>query len=167
MTSSGIVKMGWTDEENLVCVHTEGSVYVYSLHGERVASFHLGAACTEDKVAECHIWETGLVVRTTRSDFFAIRSFDDPQPYKLADIYQADDARRRPPSAMCVIAPRFNESDEPEVLVATAEGSIVVIDRKSAVDMRVEHPNNAPFVKMAVSPNAKKVACFDTAGIVL
>jgi hypothetical protein len=57
---------------------------------------------------------------------------------------------RAPPTSMTVIAPQFNVSNTPEVLLATANRSIVVVDNKEAQDQELDL---GPFAKMAVSPS--------------
>jgi hypothetical protein len=157
----GLVEMGWTSKENLVCVLEDGNVLMYSVYGKRIHSFLLGQKCTEDRVAACHIWDDGLVVRTggVRPELYAVCGFDDPVPIKLSDV----DMSRRPVS-MTVIPPKFNRSGRPEVFLATQEGSIVVVDHKSSQDMMLENARG-PFTKMVVSPNGKKVACYNENGV--
>lgn len=61
---AGLVAIGWTERHDLVCVMDDGSIYIYSVHGERINTFDLGHACREYKVAECCFWSDGFVVRT-------------------------------------------------------------------------------------------------------
>jgi hypothetical protein len=69
----------------LPLVYSDGTVYLYTVHGDRVSSFSLGPACKRDGVAECHFWPTGLVARTTAFDLWYITSFDEPRPVKMPD----------------------------------------------------------------------------------
>lgn len=157
----GLIQMGWTDKENLACILDDGTVHLYSVHGELLNTFDMGPAVKRDHVAECIIWGSGMVVRTAnKSEVYALEDFDAPAPYKLADT-SACPSLARPPTCMTVIPPQFNASGSPEVLLGTATGSIVVVDKKEAQDQLLEH---GPFAKMVVSPSGGLVACFSDDG---
>jgi hypothetical protein len=72
-----------------------------------------------------------------------------------------DSRLRTPPTSMTVIAPQYNVSNTPEVLLATTTRSIVVVDNKEAQDQELDL---GPFAKMAVSPSGGTVACFNDEG---
>jgi len=154
----GLVAMGWSSKETLVCMLNDGSAYVYGVHGDEVGSFDMGPIVKREGVAECHMWSTGLVVRTSgRSEMFMIKSFDKPVPIKMADA-----GLTRPPCSMALIAPQLSLEHCPEVLLATAEGSVLVLDASTAQDQLIEL---GPFAKMSVSPSGNYIACFTDEGV--
>lgn len=51
-----LVEMGWTDDERLVCVVDDGTVFVYSVLGRLVQSFTMGVECKDERVLFCCIW---------------------------------------------------------------------------------------------------------------
>ena len=57
-----MVKMGWTDTEKLVCVHADGNVFAYNVHGDYEFQFSTGRTVKEEGVSDCCIWGTGLVL---------------------------------------------------------------------------------------------------------
>jgi hypothetical protein len=38
----GLIGMAWNDRDNLACVLGDGTVYIYTVHGDRASSFSLG-----------------------------------------------------------------------------------------------------------------------------
>lgn len=157
-THKGLVAFGWSDREELVCVLRDGTGHIYTIHGERTSVFNLGPECMDQGVAECHMWGDGLVVRTQlNSHLYGINSLYAPTPFKLAK----PNLDNRPPMSMAVIPPWATESGKPEVLLATASGSIILVDHETAQDQQLEM---GPFVSMVVSPSASCVACFSDEG---
>lgn len=156
----GLVAMEWSDREELICVLEDGSVLIYSLHGTLVRQFPLGPECLRDGVAECYLWGSGLAVRTGhKSDIVVVNNFQHPRPQTFPNPATA--GLSSPPTCMAVIPPEFNASGKPEVLLGTAEGSIIVIDDKAATDQSID---KGPFVKMVVSPSGRTIACFNEEG---
>jgi len=151
------VAMGWTEKEELVCCHKDGQVQIYSIHGDLIRKFSMGLECEEYGVAECVIWSTGLVCRTSEtSKLVKVTSFDFPRPNLLPSSGLTE-----PPSCMTVVKPQFNDSGQPEVLLATQGGSIVVVDHIQSQDQLL---TTGPFAQMVVSPTGRHVACFNDAG---
>jgi len=148
-----LVKMGWTDEERLVCVLEDGTILTYSVHGEQVpdTEFNMGRECNEIGVVDAHVWGTGVVCITSNNHIYSAM-FYEPRPRALADPDLVD-----PPLCMCVLEPEFTLSRKVEVLLATENGSILVVDEDTSQDQLLA---NGPFLSMKISPNGKILACF-------
>eukprot|EP00823_Brevimastigomonas_motovehiculus_P004940 TRINITY_DN3388_c0_g1_i1.p1 TRINITY_DN3388_c0_g1~~TRINITY_DN3388_c0_g1_i1.p1 ORF type:complete len:857 (+),score=223.08 TRINITY_DN3388_c0_g1_i1:107-2677(+) len=162
--SPDIVGMGWTDAENIVIVCKDASVSIYSLHSVLLSNFSLGSSLKEMTIAEAQFWGTGLVVRTPFSEkygcyLYSVTDLSCPVTRPFASV-----TLDRPPTCMAVIPPRFTASNFPEVLLGTDKGSIVVVDANQCVDMQM---SDGPFVRIAVSPTGKKIACFNDKGVLL
>ena len=63
---------------------------------------------------------------------------------------------------MSVIPPEVSLSRGVEVVLATAQGSIIVCDQNTAQDQRL---TSGPFVRMCVSPTGSLIACFSASGL--
>ena len=151
---SNIVGMNWTSKEQLVVVSDDGTVILYSVHGERLASFSaLPNEAKADGVAEVDFWPDGLVVRTgLKSELWAITSWSNPRPVRLADALLD-----RPPTSMVVLG----QEHGCEVMLATANGSIICVDGNQAQDQLL---TSGPFARMALSPNGSLLAAFNDDG---
>lgn len=165
--------LGWTPNVELVCVLESARVMLWNLRGARVADFSLSEACEGQAVQQCEIFSDGFVVLTTAFRLFAMLSFDKT----LRTVVPLADPRlSSPPTAMAVLekgpapAPTLAAVDGrvpprcPEVLLATASRTILVIDERDAHDQLLA---SGPFVRLAPSPNGKFIAAFASSGKLL
>lgn len=150
-----IVGMSWTAKEQLVVVSDDGTVVLYSVHGERLSSFSaLPDGAKADGVAEVDFWPEGLVVRTgLKSELWSVSSWATPRPMRLAEA-----GLDRPPTSMVVLG---QESGGCEVMLATASGSIICVDDTNAQDQLL---TSGPFARLALSPNGSLLAAFNDDG---
>ncbi|CAG8544325.1 9832_t:CDS:10 [Racocetra fulgida] len=79
-----IIKMGWTDAEQLVVVMEDGIIRLYDIHGD-FTQFSLGKEAKDHLVIDCKIWGTGLVALTGNFKLIALINFDEPRPKLMAD----------------------------------------------------------------------------------
>ncbi|KAI8351246.1 Vps16, N-terminal region-domain-containing protein [Mortierella sp. GBAus27b] len=149
-----IVGMGWTDNEQLLCVFDDGIVRMYNILGEST-QFSLGKVA-KDRIIDVQIWGTGLVALTGSFQLISVTNFDEPKPTLLADpeIHE-------PPHSWTIIPPKHTLSRHVEVLLAV-NSTIYVVD--GTVEVRDERLQQGPFTKMSVSPNGKYLALFTSEG---
>ncbi|TPX34404.1 hypothetical protein SmJEL517_g02979 [Synchytrium microbalum] len=148
-----IIGMGWTNTEKLICVLDFGSVRVYDIQGEHI-QFSLGQDAKEFGVVECHIWDSGLVVRTGNHKLVAVLDLEEPRPRNLADI-NLDGL-----NCWTVMPPHLTLSRHLEVLLAI-KTTIVIVDVSSAQDQLLQQ---GPFLRISASPNGKYLALFTADG---
>jgi WD40 repeat protein len=99
------------------------------------------------------MWPEGLVIRTGhKSELYVITNYTEPKISKLPDLMLTI-----PPVSMCIIG----HGNTVEVLVATSNGSILVIDSKSVQDQLI---TTGPFTSMILSPDQQLIACFNDDG---
>lgn len=154
-----LIGLGWTDEETLVCVVQDGTVYRYNIHGElQEPQISMGKECWEQNVVECIIWGNGLVCLTEANLLFCIPDLQRPIPFKLADPNLEE-----PPLCMTVIEPQYTMSANVEVLLAVNDYVLVV--EEEAVQQ--QGFGIGPLQKMAVSPNGNFLASFTHDGRLL
>lgn len=154
-----LIGMGWTEEEVLLCVVQDGTVYQYNVHGELASQkFSMGKECWDQGVAEVIVWGTGVGVLTEANQLFFVSNLVDPVPTKLAELTLDE-----PPHCMTVVEPRFTVSGQVEVLLAVGP-SVLVVDADSVVE---QVPPIGPIQKMTLSPDGSFLACFTHDGRLL
>lgn len=152
-----LVKMGWTDTEKLVCVHADGTVFAYNVHGDYEFQFSTGRTVKEQGVRDCSIWGTGLVILTLSNNLFWVNDFADPSTKPLPDC-----GLDEPPTCMTVIEPSLSETGQPEVLLGNVEASVIVLTPEGGCDDKMM--TAGPFQKMECSADGKYVACWSESG---
>lgn len=151
-----IAGMGWTEFERLLIVLEDGTIMQYTLQGKLYNQFSLGKECAEQQVQDCRIWGTGFVVMTYALQFFTVNSLEEPRCRHLANP-----GLSQPPTSWIIIEPQYTLSKNVEVLIATKDGTILVLDAEGCQDQLL---TNGPFTKLAVSPTGKILACFTQSG---
>ena len=146
--------LGWSEDERLIVVPTDGQVRVYfDLQGDFV-SFSLGHGAEEHGVRSCRFWASGFVALLGNNQLVAVTRYDEPRPSLLAT----------PPSdeihSWTIIPPSFTLSRSVEALLAV-DSSIMSVDASEAEDRMLQ---NGPFRHVCVSPNGKFVAVFTDDG---
>lgn len=149
-----IIKMGWTDVEQLVVVMEDGTIRLYDIHGD-FTQFSLGKEAKDHLVIDCQIWGTGLVALTGNFRLIALTNFEEPRPRLMADP-KLDD----PPHSWTLIPPQYTLSRHVEVLLATGS-TILTVD---VIETQNQFLQQGPFTKMDVSPNGKFLALFTNEG---
>ncbi|RKP05942.1 hypothetical protein THASP1DRAFT_25652, partial [Thamnocephalis sphaerospora] len=138
-----VVKIGWTDDERLLCICANGIVLMYNLFGEAM-QFTLGSESREEGVIDGRIWGTGLVALLSNFQFVFVSNLKDVRARRLADA----------------VPPQCSLSRSLELYVAIGS-TIVVVDQQEAQDQLL---NEGPFTRVSVSPNGKLIALFTTEG---
>ncbi|KAL5731811.1 vacuolar protein sorting-associated protein 16 [Ranunculus cassubicifolius] len=147
-----LIGMAWTEDQNLVCVVQDGTVYQYNIRGElHEPNISLGKECFEQNVLECVFWGNGMVCITESNQIFCISDFRNPNPCKLADPMLEEF-----PLCVAVIEPQYTMSGNVEVLLGVND-YVFIVDEESVqqVDLGV-----GPLQKMAVMQNGKFLASF-------
>lgn len=154
-----LITLGWTDEEILLAVVHDGTVFQYNIHGELIPEqLSLGQECWDQGVADCIIWGSGLVVITEQNQLFSIPNLETKKVVKLADPHLED-----PPHCMAVVEPQYTFSGKLEVLLAVGP-SVLVVDEDNFQDQMVDF---GPIQKMTLSSNGNFLACFTHDGRLL
>ncbi|CAG8737332.1 1465_t:CDS:2, partial [Dentiscutata heterogama] len=149
-----IIKMGWTDAEQLVVVLEDGTIRLYDIHGD-FTGFSLGKEAKDHSVIDCQIWGTGLVALTGNFKLIALTNFEEPRPRLMADP-----GLNEPPHSWTLIPPQYTLSRHVEVLLSTGS-TILTVD---VIESSNQNLQQGPFTKMDVSPNGKFLALFTNEG---
>eukprot|EP00249_Psilotum_nudum_P017159 c26189_g1_i1 orf=274-2796(+) len=154
-----LIGLGWTNEESLLCVVQDGTVFQYNIHGElQEKQISMGKECWEQGVVECIIWGNGLVCLTEANVLFCISDLVSPEVVKLANPNLDE-----PPLCMAVIEPQYTVSGNLEVLLAVGS-SVLLVDAESVQEQGI---GIGPLQKMTVSPSGNFLACFTHDGRLL
>ncbi|XP_010271337.1 PREDICTED: protein VACUOLELESS1 [Nelumbo nucifera] len=154
-----LVGMAWTDDQILVCVVQDGTVYRYNVHAElQEPNISMGKECFEQNVVECVFWGNGMVCITEANQIFCIPDFQNPNPCKLADPLLEEF-----PLCMTVIEPQYTMSGNVEVLLGVND-HVLLVEEEGVQQLGV---GVGPLQKMVVSRNGKLLASFTHDGRVL
>lgn len=155
-----LVGLGWTDNETLVCIVQDGTVFQYNIHGElEDQNITMGKECWDQGVAQCIVGHRGLVCLTEQNQLFAIPDLRTPQVEKLADPGFEEE-----PLCMVMIEPKPEEGElHVEVLIAGTV-SLLRAGIDSVQDLNLSY---GPIQKMALDPTGSYLACFTFDGRLL
>ncbi|XP_022759131.1 protein VACUOLELESS1-like isoform X2 [Durio zibethinus] len=156
-----LIGMSWTEDQTLICIVQDGTVYRYNVHAELIEpNVSLGKECFEQNVVECVFWGNGVVCLTEGGLLFCIPDFKVMRPCQLAET-GAEDL----PNCMVVVEPKYTVSGNVEVLAGIGDG-ILTVDEDGV--HRVEgEAVQGPVQKMVVSWDGKYLAIFTHDGRIL
>ncbi|KNA23358.1 hypothetical protein SOVF_025500 [Spinacia oleracea] len=158
-----LIGMSWTEDQTLICIVQDGTVYRYNIHAELIEpSVSLGKECFEQSVVDCVFWGNGVVCMNEGFMFFCVADFSslgsDKGVVKLADPGLED-----PPLCMAVIEPKYTMSGNVEVLLAVGD-HVLLVDEDGVQQLGV---GVGPLQKMVVSRDGKYLASFTHDGRLL
>lgn len=154
-----LIGMAWTDDQNLVCVVQDGTIFRYNIHGElQEPNISMGPEFFEQNVVECIFWGNGMVCITEANLIFCVPDFKNPNPCKLADPELEDY-----PLCAAVIEPQYTMSGNVEVLLGVGD-HVLLVEEDGIQQMGV---GLGPVQKMVVSRNGKLLASFTHDGRLL
>eukprot|EP00257_Ricinus_communis_P020163 XP_015579335.1 protein VACUOLELESS1 isoform X1 [Ricinus communis] len=159
-----LIGMSWTEDQTLICIVQDGTIYRYNIHAEIIEpNYSMGKECFEQNVVECVFWGNGVVCLTQAGKLFCVADFKDVKPVKMADLGLEFEEK---PHCMAVIEPQFTVSGNVEVILGVGEG-LVNVDEDEVRHVQVnvssglsEEALLGPVSKIAVSHNGKILACF-------
>jgi len=160
----GLVKLGWTtcwgDKEALVAVMDNGNVIVQDIFGLVLAEFSLGEVARADGIADCIIFNRGLVARTAgRFQLLAVMNLKHPQVLRLPDPQL-----QKTPYAMAALDPSSSFGVDDSLLtvfLATDTGSVLKITPKSISEHRLPIADEpSPFTYIKPSSDGRRIALF-------
>ncbi|KAK0388462.1 hypothetical protein NLU13_4706 [Sarocladium strictum] len=143
---SSIVSLGWSEDEKLLVVSTDGNIRCYDLQGD-FSHFSLGHGADDYGVESCRFYGTGMVALLGNNTFVTVSSYTEPRPKLLANP---------PPGqihAWGIISPNHTLSRSVEVLLNIGK-TVHVLD---ATDCDDRFLDIGPFSHVSVSPDGRYV----------
>ncbi|RAL48115.1 hypothetical protein DM860_018134 [Cuscuta australis] len=153
-----LIGMSWTDDQTLICITQDGTIYRYDIHAQPLEPLSLGTDCFTHSVEDCVFWSNGVVCINRAFQVFCVPDFKNPSPIKLADP-----GLEVLPLSMAVIEPQYTMSGNVEVLMAVGDG-VLLVEEDGIQQMGA---GIGPLEKMVVSQNGKLLASFTRDGRVL
>ncbi|KAH6670239.1 vacuolar protein sorting-associated protein [Plectosphaerella plurivora] len=151
---NGSIKgLGWSDEEQLLVVTTDGTVRVYDLQGD-FTQFSLGNGADNYGVKSCRFYTNGMVALLSNNTLISVTSYAEPRPKALAT---APDGEIH---AWTVTPPVHTLSRSVEVLVSINE-TVYAVDATECEDRFLDI---GPFSHLSVSPDGKFIALYTKTG---
>ncbi|GAA0157485.1 membrane traffic protein [Lithospermum erythrorhizon] len=153
-----LIAMSWSDQQTLVCIVQDGTLYFYDISSRITTSLTLGFDCFTYSVVQCVFWGNGVVCINEAFQLFCVPDFNSPIVVKLPDT-SLDDF----PLCMAVIDPKYTLSGNVEVLLALTH-HVLLLDEDGVQKMGEDI---GPIQKMVVSPNGKLIASYTHDGRLL
>ncbi|KAF2723728.1 vacuolar protein sorting-associated protein 16 [Polychaeton citri CBS 116435] len=151
----GAIKgLGWSEDERLLVVTSDGTVRSYDdLQGD-FSPFTLGHGAEDYGVEACKFWSSGFVALLGNNKLIAVTRYDEPRPQLLASPPQGE------VKSWALVPPEYTSSRSVEVVLAM-DKTILVVDAEECEDRKLEE---GPFRHIAVSPNGKFIALYTDDG---
>ena len=96
--SGSLLKLGWSDTEELICVQEDGIVLRYNMFGEFQHKFSLGQEVKDTRVIDARIFAssvgTGVAVMTTKFRISLVNSVTEPKTRLLAEMPSSSESLR-------------------------------------------------------------------------
>ncbi|KAJ9136878.1 Vacuolar protein sorting-associated protein, partial [Pleurostoma richardsiae] len=146
--------LGWSEDEKLLLVTSDGTVRCYyDLQGD-FTQFSLGNGAEEYGVKSCRFYDNGLVALLSNNFLITVSSYDEPRPKLLARAPEGE------VYSWALIPPNFTLSRSVEVLLSIGE-TVYVVDSTDCEDKLLDI---GPFSHISVSPNGKFAALYTKTG---
>ncbi|KAH6680381.1 vacuolar protein-like protein sorting vps16 [Halenospora varia] len=146
--------LGWSEDERLIVVTSDGTVRCYyDLQGD-FTQFSLGNGAEEYGVQACRFYGTGFVALLSNNHLISVARYEEPRPKLLAIPPEGE------VHSWTLIPPAYTLSRSVEVLMSIAD-TIHVVDATESEDRLLDI---GPFTHISVSPNGKFVALYTESG---
>ncbi|CAE7218827.1 vps16 [Symbiodinium sp. CCMP2592] len=157
---TGLLAMGWSAQETLVCVFESGLVRTFTVMCEPLHVFTVDERImSEGGAIAAALWPNGIALLTRKFNIFVntslTRSEDACQRFADFKVPSA-------PLSLCVLPPPSEESADVQVIVGTSEGPVLMVDRHSCRDIGL---TDGPFMAFALSSSGRLLACLSTKGV--
>ena len=149
-----IVALGWSEDERLLVVTSDGTVRGYADLSDVFEPFYLGHGADDYGVEAVKFWSTGFVALLGNNSLIAVTRYDEPRPQALASAPSGEVI------SWTVIPPEHTSSRSVEVLLAIDQ-SVYVVDAAECEDRGLQA---GPFRHISVSPNGKFIALYTDDG---
>ncbi|EWY91619.1 hypothetical protein FOYG_08668 [Fusarium oxysporum NRRL 32931] len=151
---NGTIKgLGWSEDETLLVVTTDGTVRCYDLQGD-FTQFSLGHGADNYSVESCRFYDHGMVALLGNNSLVTVSSYTEPRPKALAKIPESEI------HAWSIISPNHTLSRSVEVLLSV-DKTVYVVD---ATDCEDRFLDIGPFSHVSVSPDGRYVNLYAVNG---
>lgn len=83
--------MGWTNDEELLCIQEDGMVVKHDMFGKYLHTFSISQKVQDSKVVDAKIFTspqnfTGIAVMTSNFKIFVVNNINDPKTRQLSEL---------------------------------------------------------------------------------
>ncbi|KAK6631655.1 hypothetical protein RUM44_006184 [Polyplax serrata] len=149
-----LIQIGWSSEEELLCLKDDGTVLIYDMFGTRQGLFTMGEDVSVTKIIEAKIFPsvmgTGIAVLTSKYRVFLVNSVKDPKVKQFPQIPNSSE----PLNGWEIISER-------ETSVIISKGKDLFLLKQSVNPIRKEpnfSENYRGIIDMCVSLDNKHLA---------
>eukprot|EP00794_Sanderia_malayensis_P003165 gene3165-3634_t len=161
-----LIKMGFSVNEDLICVAEEGKAYTYDMFGNFKKQFALGMEVQKSKIIDCSIFAssygTGICLLTDNYQFYVVNNIEEVKVNRLQCPNGV--AIEAPPSCWIVLC--LPEEQGSKVLMAR-DNNLFELDTFQAKPKTL--PSKclvASYIEMAVSLNGQHIAILADTGLI-
>uniref|UniRef100_A0A2K5XFV0 Vacuolar protein sorting-associated protein 16 homolog n=1 Tax=Mandrillus leucophaeus TaxID=9568 RepID=A0A2K5XFV0_MANLE len=161
--SGPVVSLGWSAEEELLCVQEDGAVLVYGLHGDFRRHFSMGNEVLQNRVLDARIFHTefgsGVAILTGAHRFTLSANVGDLKLRRMPEVPGLQSA----PSCWTVLC-----QDRVAHILLAVGPDLYLLDHAacSAVTPPGLAPGVSSFLQMAVSFTYRHLALFTDTGYI-
>lgn len=156
--SGELIHMGWSNDEQLLCVQESGDVLIYNMFGAYQKTFNMGQEVRDTKVCKAQFFPNqhgvGLAVLTTTNRMFLVSNVSEPKVRSVPDLPRAIE----PISCWCVLNSGFLVCRNKEIFKSGLGDSRAVL-----MHPEIRNPYTQ-ILSIVVSQNGKHVAFFTDSG---
>lgn len=162
-----VVAMGWSDQEHLLIALEDGRVLAFDIHGKEITGFNAFGSDERLTILEAHFWGNGVAVMGSDHQIHVVEGLAhiDASFVPVTTRMATGLSRDRHATAMAIVPPMVSRASQLEVLIATSDNSVLIVDTTNSEDQLLQERISSPIVKMAVAPNGRFLACFTRDGI--
>ncbi|XP_078227342.1 vacuolar protein sorting-associated protein 16 homolog isoform X5 [Callithrix jacchus] len=161
--SGPVVSLGWSAEEELLCVQEDGAVLVYGLHGDFRRHFSMGNEVLQNRVLDARVFHTefgsGVAILTGAHRFTLSANVGDLKLRRMPEVPGLQSA----PSCWTVLC-----QDRVAHILLAVGPDLYLLDHAacSAVTLPGLAPGVSSFLQMAVSFTYRHLALFTDTGYI-
>lgn len=159
---TGLLAMGWSSQETLVCVFENGVVRTFTVMCRPLHVFTVDERVkAEGGAVLAALWPGGVALLTRKLKLFVNHSVtrSGDACYRCKDLGAGV---AKAPISMCVLPPSHEDSPNVQVIVGTAEGPVLLVDRNEVRDIGLEE---GPYMAFAVPSSGRLLACLSEKGV--
>ncbi|XP_048390970.1 vacuolar protein sorting-associated protein 16 homolog [Stegostoma tigrinum] len=159
--SGHVVHIGWTTNEDLLCIQDDGTVLIHDIFGSFKRHFSMGNEVLQNRVVDAKVFPTaygsGVVILTGAFRFTLATNIDDLKLRRFPEV----PGLLRPPTCWAVLM----QDRQPKIVLANGK-DLYILDNASCTS--VIPPGLGPqvcgFTQIAVSFNYKRLALYTDTG---
>lgn len=163
-TRKPVIKMGWTNDEQFICIQDDGLIVLHDIFGKFVSEFSIcqeirGSIIKDTKIFTSKMNTTGVAVQTSKDKIYVVDNILSTTPViqHLADI----------PKSNCPVTSWVVISDDTTEVLLAREKELYRIKSKdiTLLELDITQTTNISILEMAVSINSRHIVLFTNSGL--